>query len=85
MVVRPRRGEETPSFFDKVTSGPAISFYLRYLPGIDDEPLVRPFTDRYDAAAFIIGKAGRDLAGVTDAECQKIRNYFPDFFGSGDR
>jgi hypothetical protein len=62
----------------------ATSFYIGYLPGIAGEPIIRLLADRYEAAAFIIGKAGRNLAGVTDAERRPIREYFPDIFGRRD-
>ena len=41
--------------------GRASSFYLCYLPGPSGRPMISPFADRYDAAAFIIGLAGRKL------------------------
>jgi len=46
--------------------------------------MISPFADRYDAAAFIIGLAGRKLRGITEAERRRVREYFPDVFGSGD-
>jgi len=64
--------------------GTATRFYLCYLPGPPGWPMIRPFADRYDAAAFIIGLAGRKLERITEAERHRIREYFPDVFGSGD-
>ncbi|MCK9630426.1 MAG: hypothetical protein M0R30_02190 [Methanoregula sp.] len=75
--------QETVLFAHPV-NGRACSFYLCYLPGIAGEPIIRPLADRYEAAAFIIGKAGRNLAGVTDAERRPIRECFPDIFGRGN-
>jgi hypothetical protein len=64
-----------------VRSGTPPCFYLSYRPRIAGEPFLHPFRDRYEAATFIIGKAGRNLEGATDAERKRIRNYFPDIFG----
>ncbi len=46
--------------------------------------MISPFADRYDAAAFIIGLAGRKLRGLNERERHRIREYFPDVFGSGN-
>ncbi|MGD0079567.1 MAG: hypothetical protein ABSB80_02825 [Methanoregula sp.] len=64
--------------------GKATFFYLCYMPGPLGRPMISPFADRYDAAAFITGHAGRKLRGITEAERRRVREYFPDVFGRGD-
>ncbi|MDD1694745.1 MAG: hypothetical protein LUQ71_08475, partial [Methanoregula sp.] len=66
-------------------SGKATCFYLFYRSQPFHEPVIHPLADQYEAAAFIIGLAGMELAGITDAEQKRIRNYFPDVFGYGDK
>ncbi|MCK9630975.1 MAG: hypothetical protein M0R30_04975 [Methanoregula sp.] len=75
--------EETLVFAHPVP-GEEPCFYVCYRSGPSGKPDVFPLADRNEAAAFIIGMTDMNLQGATDEESQRIREYFPDFFGSGD-
>ncbi len=59
-------------------------FHLRYQIAAGDGPVIRIFRCRDDAAAFIIGLAGPELRELNERERRRVREYFPDVFGSGD-
>ena len=55
-------------------------FYLSFRLDPADQPLVRRFESPTDAAAFILGMAGPQLAGIPGPEQDRIRTYFPGWF-----
>jgi len=55
-------------------------FYLSFRLDPADRPLVRRFESPTDAAAFILGMAGPQLAGIPGPEQDRIRTYFPGWF-----
>jgi len=55
-------------------------FYLSFRLDPAGLPLVRRFDSPADAAAYILGMAGPQLAGIPGPEQDRIRTYFPGWF-----
>jgi hypothetical protein len=57
-------------------------FYLSYRDTLSATSVIRTFGSGLDAAAFILGIAGPQLAGIPGPERDRIHTCFPGFFDS---
>jgi len=76
-------GNRTQLFAHPVPGGTPL-FYLSYQLHPSDPSVIRWFATPTDAAAFIIGTAGQELQGIPELDRQRIRDYFPGWFGNGN-
>ena len=65
-----------------VHSGPGgrAAYYLGCLPGTPEEGRTWPLESRLEAAMYILGSEGRDLARLDKEAREQIRSHFPEIF-----
>lgn len=72
--------DDTIGLYAHTGPGGTTAYYLGCLPGTPEEGRTWPLGSRFEAAMYILGSEGRDLARLDEPGREQIRSHFPEIF-----